>query len=267
MIRYHNIPLVFLLIFISCQQSNQHKNLLWNDEFDTSGQPDKENWNLITGNGCPEICGWGNNERQYYTKDTSNVRIEDGVLIIEAHKVDDERNYTSSKLTSENKGEWKTAYIEVRAKLPYGRGTWPAIWMLPSLERDLIWPEDGEIDIMEHVGYNQGQIYGTIHTKAYNHMNHTQKSDSIFIKDADKNFHTYAINWTEEKIEWYVDEIMYHSISKGEDDQDGWPFTKPYHLILNLAVGGNWGGKYGVDDTIWPQRLEVDYVRVYEQKP
>ncbi|MBK6264303.1 glycoside hydrolase family 16 protein [Marivirga sp. S37H4] len=259
--------LLLLLILISCQPTDHKDDLLWSDEFEYSGPPDVEKWNYQLGNGCPEICGWGNNEQQYYTDKPTNVRVEDGKLIIEAHQTDDEKNFTSAKLTSENKGDWKSGYIEVNAKLPYGRGTWPAIWMLPSLERALNWPEDGEIDIMEHVGYNQGQIYGTIHTQAFNHMKGTHKSDSIFISDASEEFHTYAINWTEEKIEWYVDDRMFQTISKGTEDNSGWPFTKPFHLIINLAVGGNWGGKYGVDEHIWPQRMEIDFVRVYRSKP
>lgn len=256
--------LSILIFFTQCEQKQDY--LIWSDEFDGEGLPDSDKWNIITGNGCPELCGFGNNEKQHYTSSTKNLYQQDGKLIIKATE-DEEKGYTSARITSSDKASWKYAYIEVRAKLPRGKGTWPAIWMLPTLEGNMEWPKDGEIDIMEHVGYNQGTVYGTIHSKAYNHMKNTQKSDSVFIEDASKTFHTYAINWTEEKIEWFVDDVKYHTIFKEEDDHDAWPFTKKFHLILNLAVGGDWGGRMGIDRDIWPQSLEIDFVRVYSQKP
>lgn len=262
------INIVLVLIFLtSCQQENVDNNLIWSDEFEDKNQINSEKWNIITGNGCPELCGFGNNEKQFYTDSSNNVRINNGKLIIEAHQVDDSRNYTSAKLTTEGKGDWHTGYLEIRAKLPEGRGTWPAIWMLPTLDRGLNWPADGEIDIMEHVGYNQGMVYGTIHTEAYNHRIGTQKSDSIKIEDAHEKFHIYALHWTEDKMDWLVDGNVYQSIEKNNDKNAGWPFNNEFHIILNLAVGGNWGGKYGIDESIFPQTLEIDYVRVYKDKP
>lgn len=256
-----------LFFLISCQQNNKDGNLIWSDEFNDSDKLNTDKWNIIVGDGCPNNCGFGNNEKQFYTDSTGNVRVEDGKLIIEAHKVDDERSFTSAKLTTKGKGDWYTGYIEVKAKLPEGIGTWPAIWMLPTLERGMNWPADGEIDIMEHVGYNQGMVYGTIHTEAYNHVKGTQKSDSIKIDDAHENFHTYAIHWTEDKIDWLIDGNLYQTIEKNNEDVAGWPFNNKFHLILNLAIGGNWGGKYGIDDKVLPQTLEIDYVRVYKNKP
>lgn len=258
---------LILFLLSSCQQDNMDSNLVWSDEFDDSDKLNTKKWNIILGNGCPEICGFGNNEEQFYTDSSTNLRVEDGKLIIEAHKVNDSRNYTSAKLTSAEKGDWYTGYIEVKAKLPEGRGTWPAIWMLPTLERDMKWPADGEIDIMEHVGYNQGMVYGTIHTEAYNHTKGTEKSDSIKVEDAHENFHTYAIHWTEDKIDWLIDGEIFQTIDKNEEGNAGWPFNDKFHLILNLAVGGNWGGKHGIDETIFPQKMEIDYVRVYKDKP
>ncbi len=238
----------------------------WEDDF--SGlQLDETKWTVVIGDGCPDICGWGNNELQYYTDLPSNVRLQDGNLIIEAHKqAVGNRMYTSAKLVTKEKADWQYGKIEIRAKLPQGRGTWPAFWMLPTLsDRSLQWPDDGEIDIMEHVGYNQGMIYGTIHTGKYNHQIGTQRSDSLMIADAHSVFHVYGIEWSPEKISWFVDDQVYLTLLKNNDDRQGWPFDeRQFHLIINLAVGGNWGGRMGVDDTIWPQQLTIDYIRHYQ---
>lgn len=256
----------WVLITVICLAAipkSDTKRLVWADEFNTGKKPNKEKWNIITGDGCPELCGFGNNELQYYSSE--NVKVEDGNLIIKAKKDSmGNRAYTSAKLVTKDKGDWQYGRIEVSAKLPEGRGTWPAIWMLPTLNRNLKWPADGEIDIMEHVGYNQGVVHGTIHTQKYNGMLGTQKTDSIHIPDAHRKFHTYAIEWDENCITWFVDDQQYNKIERGNDGREGWPFDGDFHLILNLAVGGNWGGKYGVDDSIWPQTLEIDYVRVYK---
>lgn len=253
-----------LLSFIQCKPREDH--LMWSDEFEESGLPNTQNWNIIEGNGCPELCGFGNNEAQYYTSSAENIRIEGGKLVINALK-DIEKGFTSAKLTTKEKGDWKYGYIEVRAKLPKGRGAWPAIWMLPTIEDNMEWPKDGEIDIMEYVGYNPSTVYGTIHTESYNHVKGTEKSDSVLIEDAHEVFHSYAIHWTDQKIEWLVDDISYHSVYKNGDGKAGWPFDHEFHLILNLAVGGNWGGKFGIDEESFPLEFVIDYVRVYSQKP
>lgn len=243
----------------------QTGQLIWSDEFNYEGKPDPDKWGFELGDGCPAICGWGNNELQFYTDNEKNVRVEDGKLIVEAHQEKDESySYSSSKVVSTGKGDWKYGYIEVRAKLPYGKGTWPAIWMLPTLDRKLNWPMDGEIDIMEHVGYNMGTVYGTIHTGKYNHRIGTQKSDSVEVANIHQDFHVYAIDWGPEHISWFVDGQKFYTVYKNGDSRDGWPFDDKFHLILNVAVGGDWGGKYGVDNGIWPQRMEIDYVRVYK---
>ena len=244
--------------------TSKFNELVWADEFD---QPvlDTSRWKAITGDGCPELCGFGNNELQYYTDNTTNLSVQDGILVIRALK-DSTGNkaYSSAKLVSRNKGDWKYGRIEVKAKIPEGRGTWPAIWMLPTLDRDLDWPLDGEIDIMEHVGYNQGTVYGTIHTGKYNGMSGTQKGDSIKIADIHEKFYVYALEWEEDQLIWSVNGNVYYTLKRNKEAHEGWPFTRKFHLILNLAVGGHWGGKYGIDDSIWPQTLEVDYVRVYQ---
>jgi beta-glucanase (GH16 family) len=245
------------MICVSCQPK-----LVWSDEFDYTGTPDSTKWDYDLGS----KDGWGNNELQYYTNDSKNVRVENGILIIEARKDSIERlPYTSSRLVTKHKGDWLYGRIEVRAKLPSGKGTWPAIWMLSTDWKYGGWPTSGEIDIMEHVGYDPGVIHGTIHTEAYNHIKQTQKEGIIEIPDAESTFHTYAIDWKENRIDFFVDDTRYHTVMRDpKDDYRGWPFDQPFHLILNIAVGGNWGGRHGVDESIWPQKMEVDYVRVYQ---
>lgn len=266
--------LTIAILLNSCTQAKSENNggssdstmtLVWQDDF-SGTQIDSIRWTAMTGDGCPNLCGFGNNELQYYTDDKKNLRVEDGKLIIEARKDTlGNSEYSSAKIVTKDKGDWKYGRVVVRAKVPFGRGTWPAIWMLPTMEGDRKWPLDGEIDIMEHVGYNQGMIYGTIHSKKYNHLIGTQKVDSISIPDAHEVFHDYSLDWDAEQITWSIDGTPYYTIGRGEEGYEGWPFDQPYHLILNLAVGGNWGGRHGVDDSIWPQRLEIDYVKIYQQ--
>lgn len=257
-----------LLLIGACSEPRKATTyrLAWEDHFNTNTL-DSAFWSVQVGDGCPELCGFGNNELQYYSDLPENIRITDGTLIIEAHrKTKENRNFTSSKVTTEGKLDMKWGKIEVRAKLPKGRGTWPAIWMLPTIEgRKMKWPDDGEIDIMEHVGYNMGMIYGTIHTKKYNHMIGTQRSDSMLIEGVNQDFHTYSIEWTEGRIAWFVDDQLYNELNRKNDGVEGWPFNEvEYHLILNLAVGGNWGGKMGVDEDIWPQQFVIDYVKYFQ---
>ncbi len=239
--------------------------LVWEDEFDEN-RLDTTVWSPVIGDGCPRLCGWGNNELQYYRGNENNIRFEDGSLVLEARKEKvNGREFTSGKLITKNKADWKYGKIEVRAMLPCGTGTWPAIWMLPTIEnREGKWPGDGEIDIMEHVGHNHGMIHGTAHTGKYNGMYGTHKSDSIFLEDVHKKYHTYSIEWTEESITWFADGTAYHKLEK-DNDIDEWPFNQfNYHLIINFAVGGNWGGKHGVDEGVWPQAFKIDYVRYYK---
>jgi beta-glucanase (GH16 family) len=241
--------------------------LVWADEFDQAGAPDPARWDYDLGDGCPNVCNWGNNELQYYTKDTKNVRIDNGMLIIEAHKEKREtKEYTSTRLVSRGKGDWTYAKIEVRAKLPKGKGTWPAIWMLPTDWRYGGWPKSGEIDIMEHVGFDEGQVHGTVHTEAYNHSIGTQKGGSLKVTDATSAFHVYSVEWEPDAIIFKIDDKMYYSFGRTGNGSAEWPFDQRFHLIMNIAVGGNWGGQQGVDDSIWPQRMEVDYVRVYQRQ-
>jgi beta-glucanase (GH16 family) len=232
--------------------------LAWCDEFDSAGRPDPAKWGYDVGG-----HGWGNNELQFYCDRAENARVEDGRLIIEARKQPFEgKAYTSARLVTKGKGEWQYGRIEVRAKLPSGRGTWPAIWLLPATPK-LRWPDDGEIDVMEHVGFDAGVVHASIHTKRFNHMIGTQKTDKVKVADYASNFHVYAVDWSADRMDFFVDDRKFFSFARENNGEDTWPFQKKFYLILNVAVGGNWGGKQGVDDTVFPCRMEVDYVRVY----
>ena len=237
--------------------------LVWSDEFDSS-DIDMSKWSYDVGTGD---WGWGNNEQQYYTSNSNNSFIEDGKLIIQALLQNyGGANYTSARMVTKNKGDWTSGRIEVRAKLPGGVGTWPAIWMLPT---DWVyggWPYSGEIDIMEHVGFEPNVIHGTAHTEVYNWWNGIPPpGGSIYVNGATSSFHDYTLEWDENYLKWYVDDVHYFTYA---NDQEGnhatWPFDQHFHLLLNIAIGGTWGGQQGIDNSIFPVRLEVDYVRVYQ---
>ena len=212
--------------------------LVWQDEFDKPGLPDKEKWAYEVGGG-----GWGNQELQFYTdKRTENARVEDGHLIIEARKEKWEDNdYTSARLVTRDKEEWQHGKIEVRAKLPKGRGTWPAIWMLAAND-PMRWPDDGEIDIMEHVGYDQGKVHGSVHTKKYNHVIKTQKTGNTMVPDCSEEFHVYGVEWDKENVKISVDDKPYFEFKNEQSGYEAWPFDNKLFLLLNVAVGGGWGG-------------------------
>lgn len=243
-------------------QRTEEMTLVWGDEFSTDGLPDPSKWSYDVGG-----HGWGNNELQYYTENRlENARVEGGVLVIEAIKEPFGRTnqYTSARLVSRQKGDWLYGRFEIRAKLPRGRGTWPAIWMLPT---DWVyggWPDSGEIDIMEHVGYDMQRVHGTVHTKDYNHSIGTQVGSSVVASNVDTEFHTYSMEWRPNRIDIFMDGQQYFTFANEGEGFSKWPFDQRFHLILNIAVGGSWGGAQGVDDSIFPQRMEVDYVRVYE---
>lgn len=236
--------------------------LVWSDEFDYEGLPDPSKWGYEAGG-----HGWGNNELQHYTRDRlENARVEDGRLIITARKEDYQRSsYTSARLVTRGKGDWLYGRIEVKARLPRGVGTWPAIWMMPTRSSYGNWPASGEIDIMEHVGFNHNRIHGAVHTASYNHRIGTQRSGTIDpVADVSEEFHLYAIEWEPHEIRWYLDNKRYFTFANEGTGHREWPFDREFYLILNIAIGGDWGAMQGVDDTIWPQTMEVEYVRVYE---
>ena len=168
-------------------------------------------------------------------------------------------------MVTQGKGDWLYGRIEVNAKLPKGRGTWPAIWMLSSDWAYGAWPESGEIDIMEHVGYNPNVIHGSTHCNKYVHTKGTQKTGTINISDAVGAFHNYILEWNKDSIKVFVDDKHYFTSINEQRGWEYWPFFKDFHLILNVAVGGSWGGAQGIDATVFPQKMEVDYVRVYKK--
>jgi beta-glucanase (GH16 family) len=241
--------------------------LVWSDEFDNDGLPDSRKWSYDVGG-----HGWGNNELQHYTDARlENARVEGGRLIIEARReAMAGKEYTSARLVTRERGDWLYGRVEVRAKLPSGRGTWPAIWMLPTEWRYGGWPASGEIDIMEHVGHRPDVVHATVHTDAYNHVRRTEVGAEIVVSDARSAFNTYSIEWSPEEIKASVNGQHYFTFENERLTNDDanfrqWPFDQPFHLILNIAVGGDWGGAQGVDPAIWPQRMEIEYVRVYQR--
>lgn len=253
------------------------RKLVWSEEFDRPGAPDPARWTQESG-------FVRNEEAQFYTKGRSeNARVENGVLIIEARKESwpnpayragarewnqarRSAEYTSASVTTEGKAEWTYGRVEVRAKLPAGRGTWPAIWLLGASCPTVGWPRCGEIDIMEHVGFDPGVIHANIHTQAYNHVAKTNKGDKTAVPSATADFHVYAVDWTKEAMEFSVDGKVYFRFENEGKGEEVWPFDKPHYLILNLAIGGSWGGQKGIDPASFPQRMEVDWVRVYENR-
>lgn len=276
-----SILFVLLILFNSCKKAgsgnpnpppppppppppvSQHwkfeSTVLWEENFNYTGVPDTTKWGYDIGGN-----GWGNNELQYYTN-SGNAMVDNGTLKITAKKENfSGRAYTSARMVSRNKADWLYGRIEVKAKLPRGRGSWPAIWMLPTDWSYGNWPNSGEIDIMEHVGYDQNRVHFTIHTQAYNHMLGTQRGQNKIIPTASDEFHLYRLDWASYGIRGYFDnELVFEFINPG-GGYKYWPFDQKFHLLLNIAVGGNWGGLQGVDDTIFPITLEIDHIKVYK---
>lgn len=238
--------------------------LVWSDEFDYTGLPDSTKWIYDT-EGNSE--GWGNREAQQYTiAKKENAWVKDGVLNIIALKEQCEgKDYTSARLNS--KANWLCGKIEVKAKLPKGRGTWSAIWMMPAdwTFKDGNWPNIGEIDIMEHVGHNLGVIHASAHSKDYQWQTNTQQTDTINITDVAEKFHSYIWEWTPEVMRAYVDDQLYFEYKNEDLGVSKWPYIKPFYLILNVAVGGAWGSVEGIDTEVFPQTMQVDYVRIYQK--
>jgi beta-glucanase (GH16 family) len=241
---------------------------VWCDEFEVDGLVDSTKWTYDVGGG-----GWGNQELQYYTEaDLDNARVTDGNLYITALKETVGSNtYTSARLVSKYRGDWQYGRIQISAKMPSGRGLWSALWMLPTDWRYGGWPDSGEIDIMEYVGYDKNRIFGTIHTGAYNHNLGTQIGFNKVITGAETEYHLYEMIWEPGKIDLYIDGVKFAYFGYNPNsnidipNSDAWPFDQRFHLIMNIAVGGTWGGSQEVDDTIFPQSMVVDYVRVYQK--
>ncbi|MBT8319949.1 MAG: glycoside hydrolase family 16 protein, partial [Gramella sp.] len=259
----------FLLTF---NLNSQNYQLVWQDEFINSGKPDPEKWNYETG-------FIRNLEKQIYTDRKKNVRIKDGKLQITALK-ENYRNkrfdpsiknyrintpaseYTSGSIHTKDKFEFKYGRVEVRAQLPKGKGVWPAIWMLGANFEEIEYPFAGEIDIMEHVGIEPEVIHATVHFPWDNSIGIRSVSNTKKVNSPSEEFHIYSVIWTKEKIEFLIDNKIYHSFNIDEAGNLNNPFRKPFYLILNLALGGNWPGP--VDPEIFPQKFLIDYVRVYQ---
>jgi beta-glucanase (GH16 family) len=251
--------------------------LVWSDDFDQPGPPDPAKWTYEE--------GWvRNNEQQFYTRGRAeNARVEGGMLVIEARReklknpgyrpdaaagskqAREFAECTSASVTTRGLAAWKYGRVEVRAKLPAGRGLWPAIWMLGN-KPGVRWPACGEIDIMEYVGHEPGVVHGTVHTAKYNHIKGTQRGAKLNLPAPEKNFHRYAIEWDADRIDFFVDDRKYFSFANERAGAEVWPFDEPHFLILNAAVGGSWGGQKGIDPAIFPQKFLIDYVRVYTHK-
>jgi beta-glucanase (GH16 family) len=244
---------------LRAQAFEQPGTLIWSDEFTASGAPDPGKWNIE--NWPPAVV---NQELQAYTARPENVRVENGTLVIEARRDFYNGNeFSSARIHTAGKMDALYGRVEVRAVLPHIRGTWPAIWAMPTYLVYGAWPTCGEIDIMEHVGYDPGTIHASVHTETYNHSIGTQRTAQIQIPDFNTAYHVYALEWTPTQIKMFVDGVHYFTFANEGTGYREWPFDKPFHVILNIAVGGSWGGLHGVSKTGWPQRMTVDYVRVY----
>ena len=236
----------------------------WNDEFN-SDTLNRKYWNIENW-----WSGAFNNELQSYTSDQSNITLQNGYLYIRAQKETpfnpNQPGYTSGRINTKNKVELKYGYWEIRAKLPSGNGTWPAIWMLNSIIDSIPWPYSGEIDIMEHVGYDPNRVYFSIHNEnLYGNVHGTDQQGFYYLENIENDFHIYSIQWDEFMIKGYVDGIQIFDKYR-ESSYGDWPYDSPFFLILNQAIGGDWGGVQGVDNTIFPSSFIIDYARMYRKE-
>ena len=256
------IPVFILIASITgCSDSDSEFNVLvLSDEFDTEGVPDTTNlWTFEIGTG---INGWGNNELQYYTDRTENATVQNGFLLITAREEDFEgSNYTSARLITKDKFERQYGRFETRMRLPFGQGMWPAFWMLGADIDENPWPGAGEIDVMEYLGQDPTIMFGSVHGPGYSGAEAVSEKFELTNDRFDTGFHVFAIEWEPESISYFVDGILYNTITP--DDVDGeWVFNKPFYMLINLAVGGDLPGSPN-SETVFPQTMLVDYVRVY----
>jgi beta-glucanase (GH16 family) len=236
-------------------------NLVWSDEFKGTTL-DPANWTHEIGTGCPNVCGWGNNELQYYRAENSYMHQSD-YLVIEARKENFQgSNYTSSRIITQNKQKFTYGRVDIRAALPKGQGIWPALWMLGNNISTVGWPACGEIDIMEVLGQEPNKLYGTVHWD--NNGQHAQYGGNTTLSSGDfySKFHVFSITWDSQKIRWFLDDVKFHEIDITPTGLS--EFQKEHFFIFNIAVGGNWPGNPN-NFTIFPQRMVVDYIRVFQQ--
>lgn len=262
---------------IAASPTSDGYSLVWSDEFNYKGTLDSTKWGFETG-------FIRNQEKQLYTKSLNNASVDKSLLRIKALK---ERvpnpafiskdakkwqenwshaDYTSASIETKNLAEWTYGRIEIKAQLPKGKGLWPAFWMLGTNYKIVGWPKCGEIDIMEHVGFEPDSIFGTIHTEAYNHMKRTEKGKKSFIEMPYDSFHVFALEWTPKKMDFLLDNKVYNHIENENKTTAEWPFDQNFYLKLNIAVGGMLGGQKGIDDEVFPAEMLIDYVRVFQKK-
>lgn len=274
-------PRILLPVLLACTLAACSKNgspadpsvdedgyvLVWQDEF-SGTRIDTDKWVHQNGTGAEYgLDAWGNNELQYYTDRPINSRVEDGHLIIEAHQEELlGQSYTSSRLYTKEQADWTYGRFEVRAQLPKTQGLWPAIWMLPTHNAYGGWPASGEIDIMELVGHTPEFVYGTAHFgNTYDDRNYITGETRRDSGDFSDGFHVYSVEWVPDTLRWYVDGELYHRVVRADVAPYRWPFDQPFHMLLNVAVGGNWPGNPDATTRL-PQRMIVDYVRVYQKE-
>jgi beta-glucanase (GH16 family) len=259
------LSIAVVIAFSSCTEDLKQTvvtktQLVMSEEFDIDGAPDLSLWSYNTGTGNN---GWGNNELQYYTDRAENIKVEDGLLKITAIKGAYMGSpYTSARILTKGKFEQKYGRIEARIKVPYGKGLWPAFWMLGANSDTVIWPQCGEIDIMEYLGSKPTSIFGSVHGPGYSGGNAITKNYVLTNDRFDKDFHIFGIEWDENYINYYVDDVLYNQITPA-DVPGEWVFNQPFYIILNMAVGGNFPGSPN-SSTVFPQTMMVDYVRVYQ---
>jgi len=267
---FWNMLLFLATANVVSSDADKQRELVWAEEFDYEGLPSDEHWVYDEGNGCPNLCGWGNRELQHYTvKNPDNARVADGKLIIEAHKHEDGR-WTSARLKTQGKRHFTYGIIQFRAKLPIGSGTWPALWLLGANVSEMGWPACGEIDVLEHVGRNPGVVQSAIHTPS-SHAD-TKNKGATVATNFDDEWHIYELRWTKKKLAFYLDGKKYYTYKPKERNAETWPFDDEFFIIMNIAIGGSLGSdpqyetdglKNGVDPELTSARMEVDYVRVY----
>ena len=233
--------------------------LIWGDDFDRDGAPDPAKWGYERGL-------VRNKEAQFYTADRrENARVEGGQLVITArHEPWSGASYTSASVVSRGKFSFCYGKLEVRAKIPGGRGTWPAFWLLGDNRTQVGWPRCGEIDLMENVGFDPAKLHFSVHTGAFNHVKKTQKTSIIEVPRVQDDFHIYGLLWTKERLEFFFDGRKVGEFVNDGQGPDHWPFDAPCYLLMNLAIGGSWGGQKGIDDAIFPAEYRIDYVRVWQ---
>lgn len=237
--------------------------LAWSDEFNSTSL-NMTDWSFENGDGCPGVCGWGNNELEYYTNRPENLFFQDGKMIIEARKENfSGKNYTSSKILTRGKKVFKYGRIDIRAMLPKGQGIWPAFWLLPQANTFGGWPKSGEIDLMEMIGHQANRTYGTLHFgpgPGSTQLGRNFTLSSGIFNDA---FHVFSLEWKQNQIKWLVDGVEYSSYTSADFGSNNYPFNEDFFLIVNMAVGGNWPGSPDAT-TYLPQWLILDYIRVYQ---